>query len=260
MKFIKRIFKRLFGRKLALNRRTFCSPPSKYSKKIARIAGSIDSDNTADGEVELKTLKLLGFKQENIQIFAQESDTIILAEKQIDIKRNAVTLKVISIRGSDVAFTENAFKDWISNFDVGKLFKGAEHKGFAQSTDLITSSREFQNFIKNRKDTIFLVTGHSRGGAIAAEIMNHMLKELDFPGDNIYGYTFGAPSTIRGEDEVDTRIGELVGLHQIENENDNVPKLPPQAWGWSNRGTVHTISFPGKMFEAHSLKSYVRFL
>ena len=168
-------------------------------------------------------------------------------------------MKVVSIRGSDVALTENALRDWMNNFKVGKLFKGKTHIGFAETADKLSNSSQFESFIGKPNGAIYFIVGHSRGGAIAAEIMNYLIKEIGICCSEVFGYTFGAPSTIRGEPGEDARIGELSGLHQVVNEFDKVPALPPQMWGWYNRGVVHTISFPGNVLEAHSLEDYLRF-
>ncbi len=188
-----------------------------------------------------------------------DSDTVIYAQKRMKVKGQEKTVKVVCIRGSDVGLNENALDDWVNNFKVGKLFKGDTHTGFAQTAKNLTDSAEFKSFAKQSDGVVYLIAGFSRGGAIAAEIMNYLIKEKKIPERDIFGYTFGAPSTIRGE-KGDARIGELIGLHQVENENDKVPALPPKILGWGNRGVVRTISFPGNVVEAHSLKSYLRFV
>ena len=259
MNIFRRMIERIFGQRLALSKYTFARKPSIYKRRLARAAAAICLDNTSEGEGELKNLKRIGFDKENIKVVNLDSDTIIYAQKLIRVSREQRAIKVVSIRGSDVALSENAFDDWVNNFKVGKLFKGKTHKGFEETAEKLFKSAEFKTLIGGSQDAIYLVVGHSRGGAIAAEIVNHLIKEVGICANEVFGYTFGAPSTIRGEPGKDKRIGELTGLHQVENENDKVPALPPQMWGWASRGIVHTISFPGNVLEAHSLEDYLRF-
>ncbi|MFR1639336.1 MAG: lipase family protein, partial [Eggerthellaceae bacterium] len=92
--------------------------------------------------------------------------------------------------------------------------------------------------------TRILITGHSRGGAIA----NLLAARLDdrsgtpaeiAPASGVYAYTFAAPGSTR---EADCQNAAYGNVFNIVNEADIVPQLPLSTWGYGRYGT--TVSLP----------------
>jgi pimeloyl-ACP methyl ester carboxylesterase len=111
-----------------------------------------------------------------------------------------------------------------------------EHYGF-RSVQQYVSGRLHQflqsNDIANRDRTVFLVTGHSRGGAVAnmlaAELNDNEQLALR---DNLHTYTFASPNVTRSASATNARYDNIFN---IINRNDAVPLLPrsavpPNSW------------------------------
>ena len=91
--------------------------------------------------------------------------------------------------------------------------------------------------------TRILITGHSRGGAIA----NLLAADLGDPDDDasalapssgIYAYTFAAPCATRADDRHDPRFGNIFN---VVNEADIVTQLPLSSWGFGRYGSTITL-------------------
>ena len=87
--------------------------------------------------------------------------------------------------------------------------------------------------------TRILITGHSRGGAIA----NLLAADLGDPDDDasalapssgIYAYTFAAPCATRADDRHDPRFDNIFN---VVNEADIVTQLPLSSWGFGRYGS-----------------------
>ena len=92
--------------------------------------------------------------------------------------------------------------------------------------------------------TRILITGHSRGGAIA----NLLAADLDDPDEGeptlapstgIFAYTFAAPCVTRADNRHDAAFGNIFN---VANEADIVTQLPLASWGYDRYGT--TIELP----------------
>ena len=133
------------------------------------------------------------------------------------IDGNPKTLIVVVIRG-----TQGDWDEWRSNFEVGS---NLTHEGF--NIAMRDLSGRFDNYILehglyvNPQNNIVLITGHSRGGAVA----NLKGANLNSGGhdivlqENLYVYTFGAPNTTRDA----TRH---LNIFNIINRNDAITLVP----------------------------------
>ena len=105
------------------------------------------------------------------------------------------------------------------------------HGGFYKCTELIWSEMQKNKYYKanNLKNTLFVVTGHSLGGAIA-ELLSLKLKENDVPTKNIICYGFASPP-VGDKDLYDFANGKYGGkpgelsnqIHKIMNTRDPIP-------------------------------------
>lgn len=157
------------------------------------------------------------------------------------------TLVFVGIRGSYGV-------EWLSNFNLGSgSDANPDHQGFR------TAENEVQQALTtylhavgaNPKHTRILITGHSRGGAIA-NLLAANLDDLSGTGDQlapasgIYTYTFATPGTTRATGQHDARYGNVFN---IVNDADIVPQMF-SLWGYGRYGTTVTLpSVSGNDFD-----------
>lgn len=145
---------------------------------------------------------------------------------------------VISFAG-----TKNV-RAWVSNFDPYPLGEGMIHDGFycAWSFYKEALDRYFRNsFNVSGKDFSGIkkdlwITGHSRGGALAALCARHFSKNR---GKRSVCVTFGAPA--QGTGEYAREYEDLKMFHRrVVNGYDIVPKMPPRNLGFYHPwGLIH---------------------
>ncbi len=152
-----------------------------------------------------------------------------------------VTLVFVGVRGSYGV-------DWLSNFNLAASSgESTEHEGFGKATDQVESALEayMKSVGANPNSTRILLTGHSRGGAIA----NLLAARLDnrsgtsaqlAPSSGVYAYTFAAPGATRDASRQDATYRNIFN---IVNATDIVPQLPLSTWGYGRYGT--TVTLPG---------------
>lgn len=131
-------------------------------------------------------------------------------------------LAAIVVRGTGQA------TEWTSNLNMGP---GGEHTGFAGARDeLLGNLRSYLAGLgldgEAGRDLKYLITGHSRGGAVA----NLTAARLSDEGE-VYAYTFASPTVASGgEGKIYPHIFNIV------NEEDLVTQVPLAGWGWYRYG------------------------
>ncbi|MCL2361429.1 MAG: lipase family protein [Defluviitaleaceae bacterium] len=158
-------------------------------------------------------------------------------------------LIIVVIRG-----TPEGPEEWISNFNVGF---GEVHTGFLYATNNVYHT--LMNYIAkhNVMSNIMLITGHSRGGAVA----NLLGARLNRMQENPYVYTFGAPRVSRTEA---TRAHIHSNIFNIINSFDPVIHLPPSVRinPWRRYGRDFDIRWLNRNpFHSHELaETYIAWL
>lgn len=84
-------------------------------------------------------------------------------------------------------------------------------------------------YLDSLNDPCFLVTGFSRGAAVA-NILGARLTDRYQP-ENVFVYTFATPRTVRGE------VPAYGNIFNIINPADVIPRLPFPQWGFERYGT-----------------------
>ena len=204
-----------------------------------------------------RTLGALGFHDVRTESYAMRSSVLdevssllvgssdvaayTLASKTIasDGDGKPVTLLFVGIRGTYGA-------EWLSNFNfLGAGSDDADHRGFKAAEEEVEKAvRSYASDLGiDPAHTRILITGHSRGGAIA----NLLAADLNTPDSDepalasssgIYAYTFAAPCATRALDRHDRTYGNIFN---VVNEADIVPQLPLSAWGFGRYGTKITL-------------------
>ena len=115
--------------------------------------------------------------------------------------------------------------DWLSNFAIGNSVAGCFwHAGFESAVNEVYSdlSRIVANDFTN---TTFVVTGHSRGAAVA-NLLEVKLFDAKVPTQNVYGYNFACPDVAAGLPTGWNWLGEHNNIFNIGNAPDPVSVVP----------------------------------
>lgn len=220
----------------------FAEPATDYQHSLAMTAmalsGAAYGEKTGMGDA----LEKLGF--EHVQSYhydaAAESgaDTAAytFAVRRIDARKGGdIWLTAVVIRGT------HEILEWAGNLDLGT---GIVHEGFARARDDLT--KNLNRYLSAlhisstaESGTKFLVTGHSRGGAVANLTAAYLMDSMKVPREDVYAYTFAAPA-------VSVRAAEAgyENIFNITNREDLVTRIPLAKWGYARYGTDLTL--PGR--------------
>lgn len=220
------------SKSISLNEEYFNQSPSNFNKELA--LSSLTLASTAYSYTyAVDNLETMGFEHIAKFNFADNYDEnavgIIIASK----KFSTTTLITVLLRGTYK-------KEWYSNFDIGKDIANTKvHAGFSKACDYALKKLEMYmvNYGTDRDHCKFLVTGHSRGAAVA----NLMGKNLidSYGPNNVYAYTFATPNTTIDENATDNHYA---GIFNFINPEDFISYIPLESWGFKKYGT--TIVFP----------------
>lgn len=155
---------------------------------------------------------------------------------------------VLAVRGTNASNAE-----WSSNFDVGAdtpeyyaamgdshpdWVNKKNHKGFDVAMNRILT--KFYDYINRHgldelnRDKTILVTGHSRGAAIANLLGAHFEDSADYES---FTYTFASPYCTTDENAANYKT-----IFNVVNEDDLIAYLPLEVWGFKKYGTTKSIS------------------
>lgn len=188
------------------------------------------------------TDRTVRMSDENMQLIANASLQAILAKKQIifnGVKRN---LWVIVFRGTE-GLKPNGVIDWECNLSASEEpFNPVSdnikvHRGFFASVRAFETANAGRDTVsiedkiktERRPEDIFLVVGHSLGGANATLFGAKLIspKYYGIPRDNVQVYTFGAPSVgnadFRNIFNGETSNALRLNLQRIRHKYDFVP-------------------------------------
>lgn len=139
------------------------------------------------------------------------------------------TLLTVVFRGTNKG-------EWYSNFSVGS---SCEHSGFSAACDYALDEIDMliENMCLNKEKTDILITGHSRGGAVANLCAKRLLDRDEY--SSVFAYTFAAPNTTISENTADDKYTSIIN---IVNPEDFIPYLPLEIWDYKKYGI--TIELP----------------
>lgn len=217
---------------LSLDEEYFKIAPSKFNKNLALVSLTLSS-TAYSYTYAIENLETMGFehiaKFNYADNYNEDAVGIIIASK----KFGDTTIVSITFRGTYE-------KEWYSNFDIGRdVLSTKVHAGFKNASDYALEKLMMYmvNYGTDRDHCKFLVTGHSRGAAVA----NLMSKELIdiFGANNVYAYTFATPNTTTDKNATDNHYA---GIFNFINPEDFISYIPLESWGFTKYGT--TIVFP----------------
>jgi len=162
-----------------------------------------------------------------------EEDTAAhtIAHKKL---KNGRDLVLTAVRGSygGIAIGSEASSDWRSNLNFSENESG-NHTGFDTASKKVKQSLD--SYVREKKldDAVYVITGHSRGAAVANLLAKACVDEGK-PMSDIYDYNFACPNvTVNYSD-----TGFYKNIFNVCNKKDLVAMVPPESWGWGKNGTT----------------------
>ena len=180
--------------------------------------------------------------------YAEDHDDITdfyVGHKSIVYNGEAHEIIIVSVRGTD-----GTNEEWSSNFDIGAdtaeyyaatgsshpHWKNKEnHKGFDVAAN--RSLEKIEAYIKEHVNPYakksILITGHSRGAAIANILGTHFEEDSAYRS---YTYTFATPATTTA-----ANAASYETIFNILNTDDIITAMPVEAWGFSKYGESKAV-------------------
>jgi len=154
--------------------------------------------------------------------YKENSSAFSFAKMELN---NEKTLIAVVIRGSHGKI-EDITSDWKSNANIQLQSKG-RHYGFNTAMEEIYRAlQSYLGVIPTDGNTAFLITGHSRGGAVA-NLLAANLIDNKVQKENVYAYTFATPDSVCVERGLFNPNGEYDSIFNLCNDEDIVTHLPP---------------------------------
>ena len=219
------------------------SKNTEYQHDLARFCADFCylGYDVSNGSMQ-KRLKKAGFDVSNISVnMNAERDEVnyFIVKKSLGKK----TLVFIAAIGSN--------KDqWYSNFDPAgysnerksKYAKDESvHVGFNDAKEYVYSKLKKylnDNGLTNKNNTVFLITGHSRGAATANLLAAKLIDDSSYPNSNIFAYTFATPNVAK-EREFTNKVYSCI--FNILNPEDFVTYVMLEKWGYSRYGKSYVL-------------------
>lgn len=216
-------------------------------------AAYVENDGEPSSHSIQNALEIFGFdeiRSYNYNYLHTESDNDIVAYtfavKRIqDISYDTTFLVAVVIKGT------SGNEEWYSNFNIGT---GNSHKGFTLAKEeLMRSLEEYlaelgltSSFKENTK---FLVTGHSRGAAVANLVAADLSYSSHANRSNVYGYTFATPTVA----VMDTDLAEdrYDNIFNIISGEDFITQVPIAQWQYNHYGI--DLELPSKSYYSSNM-------
>ncbi|WP_191016911.1 lipase family protein [Treponema zioleckii] len=213
-----------------------------YNHELARFACMLSDASYADVLADAtsnplkKNYELLGINESDMEfhyeinyndaLWGNDQCAFSFASKEIETPAGKRTLILLVIRGTPLNANE-----WISNLNINDASQKQDeiHKGFATASAVLHTAL-ISYMLRHKIDptqAYLLITGHSRGGAIANLLSSLLLDDNFFEKGAIYTYTFAAPNVTTNSQE------EKYGfIWNIVNAEDVVPTVPMNRGNW----------------------------
>lgn len=199
----------------------FNEDATKESSKLAKYAFGLSVSTFDKLEIEsyLKASNFTNIKKEGYDSNVRASYTI--ASKDIDDTK----VVILALRGF------NYTSEWEYNFQIGSE---GNHNGLNSASNYVYNALNSYVSEFNLEKTKILITGYSKGGAIAGLIGNKILTETNLvPNSNLYVYTYEAPRASIAKD--------ATNIFNYINEADLIVNLIPEEYGLNRVGNEISI-------------------
>lgn len=212
------------------------------------VTGGDGNPDTFGALFGLQDVEDIKIKAEDYSVDKDDLTEFAVGHKTVFYKGYEKEIIVLAVRGTNATNAE-----WSSNFDVGAdtaeyyaamgeshpdwVNKG-NHKGFDVSMNRVLT--KFYDYVERHgldeltRDKTILITGHSRGAAIANLLGAHFEDSADYES---FTYTFAAPYCTTDENAADYKT-----IFNVANEDDLIAYLPLEVWGFKKYGITKSIS------------------
>ncbi|MFV0516690.1 MAG: lipase family protein [Aminipila sp.] len=222
--------------------RLFQQPSYNFNAELAKVALELSTSAYGDTPETIETaLNNYGFTNDethdsNSYLKASEkganSVAFSLANKTLNADGQEYNLIAVVIRGT------SGQNEWISNFNINNSgLYPTIHEGFDKATkEILSSLQEYLKELNTTKaNTKILVTGHSRGAAVANLLAADLSSSETFANDqNIYAYTFATPNVAKFDSQ------QYFNIFNALDNSDIITLLPLEEWGYSKYGVNYT--------------------
>jgi surface protein len=229
------------------SRANFSDDTAKFLLMLESAASQKDAIYHAYQALNLEGIELYNYDGKDVagHDIAMDPDQdnrvgYAFATKEVELGGNPCNLVFITIRGTE------GDTEWASNFnlvDMDVILHGGNHRGFDIAKEQVYARLQtYMAQIDNGYETKMIISGHSRGAAVA----NLLAAKLDYdvtfapPRKNIFAYTFATPNTYSMT--IPPQGGNYDNIFNFVNPTDPVTGLPPGALGFWKYGT--TIALP----------------
>lgn len=204
--------------------------------------------------------KLSSISVENYETFINSKSTIDFNKEnapfammyRIDEKNNSVDM-IVSIRGT-------YYDEWQGNTEItGETYdeKQYVHYNFEKGKNSIKSAinNYYKKFLKNYNNVNLIITGHSRGAAIAnlyakeaTDVTNEAISSNNIPKFNkVIAYTFACPNVERiTQSNTIDNMESYGNIYNFWFDTDIVPTVPLTAptngWNYWKYGKCYTLN------------------
>jgi hypothetical protein len=210
----------------------FGDDPSSENPELALASMQLTASCVSDGADNPGEafLKSLGFGEVGYSDFAStdpDDCNYTWARKAIGDS----TLVAVVIQSVNNGWKQKN-KAWKQNFTVnepGGADPSGEHYAYAAAVDKVADDIAA---LAADGETVFWITGQSRGGAIANVLAARLSDNID--GVKIFAYTFEAPATVDAG-----MAGNYKFIHNYVCSDDIVTHIP--LWGMTRYGVMHHL-------------------
>ena len=246
----------------------FFGAPTTYDNDLARTCAALSAACNSQSRARVagegdavSSLSNLGFEDidvssyegrsrvvdELLNVFQGETDVVAytIAHRALhdEAGRYAGELVFVGVRGTYGS-------EWVSNFNVGSGgaagVDDAPHAGFARASSEVASSVDayLARHGLDDGDITFLVSGHSRGGAVANLLAAGLIDRacaggVAWSADDVRAYTFASPNVTGDAARTDARYD---AVFNVANPADAVTRVPLASRGMGLYGA--TVEIP----------------
>lgn len=242
---------------LNLDYRWFFDDNTKFNKDLCNTSllfagmayyrSSSDTSDSSDRDYKIKlengnkygiidAMKYMGLedvKEYNLNDYynTEHQSQFNIGHRKVTIDGETKNIVTVFVRG-----TFGSLNEWSSNFDIGDTRENvsewtdkSNHKGFDITANRVRErvNRYLNTNVDSSNETVFWVTGHSRGAAIS----NIIGAKLEDQGKKTFTYTFAAPNTTTKEN-----VKSYKSIFNVVNEDDFTPYVPMKDWEFERYG------------------------
>ncbi len=224
-----------------------------YVEVTNGTTGGSDEDSTALGSLfGLSDVEDINLNADDYSVDKDDISEIVIGHRLVEYGGVKKEIIVLSVRG-----TNGTSAEWSSNFDVGAntdeyynatgeyhpdwLDREYHHKGFdVASNRIINKVDEYlkRHKIDNSANKTIIITGHSRGGAIANLLGKYFDDRNDFTS---FTYTFAGANVT-----TNPNASKYKTIYNIINEDDLIPFMPLEDWHFTKYGKPKSVSVEKK--------------